>query len=218
MRGAVSSTLFLFFTSLACAQVPTGNIEIGGFVGATYGISAYGVMGGGNVSYSINKHILPYVEYSYFPNLEREVGGRVGNVPTGDPYFADYKVAGNDFHGGLHYRFPIKESRIVPYAVFGVGRMGYSSGKVNLQYRSFGTLHDACPPSNEFCFSSPGGGNVAINFGGGLRFYTHPRFGFRIEAKGYKPYGEPASNFAGATPGYSSPFLKVEGGVFFMIH
>jgi hypothetical protein len=189
------------------AQVPgTGSIELGGFVGATYGIGSYGEMGGGNLSYAVNKYLLPYVEFSYFPSLERELTGTIAG--TNNPYKVDYSLVGTDFHGGIHFRVPIKESRIVPYGVFGVGRMGYSSGVLNIVYTDQnGTSH------NGGTLESPGGGRVAINFGGGLRFYTHPRFGFRVEVKGYKPFGEPS----GVSLGYANPFLKVEGGFFLQL-
>ena len=51
-----------------------------------------------------------------------------------------------------------------------------------------------------------GGTDFGANFGGGLRLYTKERLGFRFEAKVYKPTGT-----------YTTPFYKVEGGVFFLI-
>src|SRR5437763_2963623 len=58
----------------AFAQVPeirANSFELGGFIGASYGIDQARVMGGGNVSYAVNKWLLPYVEYSYFPGFQR---------------------------------------------------------------------------------------------------------------------------------------------------
>lgn len=207
MRLLIRLVCAIAFVSVVSAQVPgTGSIELGGFVGATYGIGTYAEMGGGNLSYAVNKYLLPYVEFSYFPEIERQLSGTIGG--TNNPYKVDYSLAGTDFHGGVHVRVPIKESRIVPYGVFGVGRMGYSSGTLNITYTdSSGATH------NGGTIQSPGGGRAAVNFGGGLRFYVHPRFGLRVEAKGYKPFGEPA----GGNFGYSNPFLKVEGGFFLQL-
>ena len=50
-----------------------GSFEIGPFLGASYGIDETRVMGGGNVTFAINKYILPYVEYSYLPGIGRDV-------------------------------------------------------------------------------------------------------------------------------------------------
>jgi hypothetical protein len=194
------------FVSALSAQVPVaGSMELGGFVGATYGIGTYAEMGGGNFSYAVNKYVLPYVEFSYFPQIQRQLTGTVPGTST--TYKADYTLRGTDFHGGIHLRVPIKESRIVPYGVFGVGYMGYGSGVINATYTdpTDGRTHSAGQ------INSPGGARVAINFGGGLRFYVHPRFGLRAEAKGYKPFGE----VSGQNLGYGNPFLKVEGGFFF---
>ena len=39
--------------------VRSGSFEVGGFVGASYGIDKARWMGGGNVTYAANKYILP---------------------------------------------------------------------------------------------------------------------------------------------------------------
>jgi hypothetical protein len=196
------------FLSAQVAIVRSGSVELGGFVGASYGIGSYAVMGGGNVSYAATKFLLPYVEFSYFPSIERHLTGTIGG--TSNSYSADYSLAATDVHGGVHIRIPVRESRFAPYGVIGVGRLGYSSSILNINYLdSSGTSHPI--PGG---VQSPGGGRVALNFGGGLRFYANPRYGFRVEVKGYKPFGEPA----GGQLGYSNTFLKAEGGFFIQFH
>ena len=202
MRSLMRAVASIVFASAVFGQVPgTGSMEVGGFVGATYGTGSYGEMVCGNISNAVNKYLLPYVEFSYFPYIERQVTGTIGGTST--KFQGDYSLSGTDFHGGVHIRVPIRESRIVPYGVFGVGRLGYSSSTISLTVPGF---------SAPIQVTSPGGGKAAVNFGGGLRFYVHPRFGLRVEAKGYKPFGEPSEG--GADLGYSKIFLKVEGGFF----
>src|SRR5436305_444361 len=52
--------------------VRSGSFEIGPFVGGSYGVDKFRGMGGGNVTFAINKYILPYAEYSYFPGIGRQ--------------------------------------------------------------------------------------------------------------------------------------------------
>jgi hypothetical protein len=50
------------------SAVRAGSFEIGPFIGASYGIDKFRVMGGGNITYALkNKYVLPYFEYSYLP-------------------------------------------------------------------------------------------------------------------------------------------------------
>jgi hypothetical protein len=204
------------FAGALCAQVPvvrSGTTEIGGFAGATYGIGNYGIMGGGNVSYAVTKWLLPYVEYSYFPSISREATGNIAiaqqSGPTINvPYTVPYTMSATDIHGGVHLRLRIKESRFVPYGVFGIGRMGFSGSSALTAYY---TEPGITKQQSQSIGTPPGGGRLAINFGGGVRFYVNPRYGFRIEVKGYKPTSQ-ASEVAF---GYPNPFLKAEGGFFF---
>jgi hypothetical protein len=59
---------------LAAQDVPAvrkGATEVAGFVGASYGIDEFRVMGGGNVAYALTREIMPYAEVSYFPGIGR---------------------------------------------------------------------------------------------------------------------------------------------------
>jgi hypothetical protein len=158
-------------------------------------------MGGGNVSYGVTKYILPYVEYSYFPGIERQQKGLI-QVTGGNPipYVASQAIPFSDFHGGIHLRVPIRESHLVPYGVFGVG--GLTSFARDARYVTADGRTGTVP--------FPGETNVAINFGGGFRYYIGPRYGIRLEAKAYKPYGGPS--------GFNDFFGKVEFGFFFQLH
>jgi len=187
----------------ACAQgvslVRAGSFEIGPFLGASYGIDQVRVMGGGNVTFAINKYILPYAEFSYFPGIGRKQSGTFAG--TGTPYTQSYSIALSDFHGGFHIRLPIHEKPVVPYLVIGFGGLRNSEATVTATYRdsSGSTLiqQQLTVPSHT---------GFAVNMGGGIRYYINQRFGIRIEAKAYKPTGQ-----------FTDVFGKAEGGVFFQL-
>jgi hypothetical protein len=202
--AGVPITLLAF---AACAALPVhaqqlsvvraGSFEIDPFVGASYGIDQTRVMGGANVSFAINKIILPYVEYSYFPGIGRRITGTF--TGTGASFVETYSVPLSDFHGGVHIRIPIHESPLVPYGVFGVGGLTHLQHPETATYVSSGNTY-------QVPLTSPGGTDFAVNFGGGLRYYVNQRWGFRAEAKAYKPTG-----------GLSPIFGKVEVGFFYQL-
>lgn len=169
--------------------VRANSFEVGGFVGASHGLDRYQVMGGGNVTYAVNKYILPYTEFTYIPGLRQQIEKTKGY----------YQRNLTDFHGGVHLRMPIfRESPIVPYGAFGVGLL-HSNAPTGQQVNSAGTASSitGIGPSS----------SLAVNGGGGLRFYIGQRFGLRTEAKVYHS----TSDSLRAT------FYKVEFGVFFQI-
>ena len=190
------------------APIRQGSFEVGGFTGATYGISNAAPMGGGNVSYAVTKNFLPYVEYSYFPSIEHTITGTIGN--SNYRFNATFPASASDFHVGVHYRVPIKETRLAPYGVFGVGVMTIGKGIIKtLNYT------DSNGPETLSNLSAPSGGSsAAVNFGGGLRYYMTPQFGTRIEVKGYKPFNTPPQTGLG-TATLNNMFLKAEFGFFF---
>ena len=190
------------------SAVRSGSFEVGPFVGASYGIDKFRVMAGGNVTYALkNKYVLPYFEYSYFPGIPRTIAGAisgsaggtyVATLPSGTPL--------NDIHGGVHIRLPIfKESHIVPYLVFGMGVINYPE-------RSATTVVTPSDGSSPYTTPVPflGGTDFTVNGGGGLRYYIGGtgKFGFRAEAKVYKPT---TGAFSNETIG------KVEAGFFFQL-
>lgn len=164
--------------------VRSGVTELGLNVGASYGADQFRVMGGANVSYSVNQFLLPYAEFSYFPELLRR---RV------EP---DAVVEGSarliDFHGGLHLRKRIAESKFVPYAVVGLGVI---HSDVNITTRA----------GEAVATETGSAADLTVNFGAGLRYYQNERFGLRTEYKLYRPL----------TGRFDNVFSKVEVGLFF---
>ncbi|HUQ92159.1 MAG TPA: hypothetical protein VM120_10805 [Bryobacteraceae bacterium] len=140
----------------------TGSVEVGGFGGWSYGADSWRGMGGANVSVAANKWLLPYGEFTYFPGIRRVVPQTT----------IRYDVPFYDIHGGLHLRARIPETSLAPYAVIGFGMI-----RSNFRGRR---LSDQTPI--EFRDTDP-----AVNFGGGLRYYTRYNFGFRFEGKVYRP-------------------------------
>src|SRR6185369_8102053 len=103
----------------AQSLVRKGSFEIGPFLGASYGIDDFRVIGGGNVTFALTKRILPYAEYSYFPGIGRSEDGTF--TGSGARYTLSYSIPLSDIHAGFHIRFPIRESPVVPYLVIGFG-------------------------------------------------------------------------------------------------
>jgi hypothetical protein len=183
----------------ALAQTPDlrpGNFELGLYAGASYGADNFRPMGGVNLSYSLPKLLLPYVEFSYFPALIR-------NYSTAtETYLISAKI--EDVHAGVHIRILPHESRVVPYGVVGFGLLASDTTGA-----SSGTAAGCAPfgyPAG--CFSAAyakQSTDPAVNFGAGLRVYHTSYLGYRIEYKLYRPLSGPFTNF----------FSKVEGGIFF---
>jgi hypothetical protein len=172
--------------------VRSGSFEVDPFIGASYGIDKFRVMAGGNVTYAATKNILPYFEYSYFPGIPHTVTALGCSSTLSTPL--------SDIHGGVHIRLPFKESPIVPYLVFGIGVIAYPGRSATL---------NSCGIS-DLSVPFPGGADFTFNGGGGLRYYLggSGRFGFRVEAKVYKPATGPFSN---------DTIGKVEAGFFFQL-
>jgi hypothetical protein len=170
---------FTWLTSVhaqtAAPPVATGNIEAGAFVGESYGLDKLRPMFGGDVAYGLSRAFYPFVEASYLPGLERELGNGVNYR---------YKVNMTDVHGGLHVRFPIGGSKVVPYAAAGLGVVRSSSFTI-----SASALGGAFSLGSE---TIPASTNFAVNFGGGIRFFITERIGIRVEFKAFVPTGSAA--------------------------
>jgi hypothetical protein len=180
------------------SYVRSGSFELGPFLGASYGIDQARVMGGGNVTYAINKYILPYAEFSYFPGIGRTESGTFPQ--TGNPFSIHYQIPLSDIHGGVHIRLPVfHESPVVPYLVIGVGTLYRSARTVTGTFTTFGQ-------TNTQSVQVDSGNDLTVNFGGGIRYYISQRFGVRVEAKAYKPTGY-----------FTQTFGKAEFGVFFQL-
>ena len=188
---AIAGTIGL--SAQTASVVRSGSYEVGGFVGASYGIDEFRWMGGANVTYAANKYILPYAEFSYFPGIGRKQSRNIPGLTR--PIDISYNIPLSDFHGGVHIRVPIREFPIVPYAVFGVGMIHAPERQFNVNVEGI-----------QVPFTSPSSTDAAINFGGGLRYYINQRFGIRGEAKVYKPTGQ-----------FKDTFGKVEFGFFMQL-
>jgi|SRR5580704_15586227 hypothetical protein len=192
------------FSAHAQSFVRAGSFEFGPYAGTTYGIGNFRFMAGGNVTYAINRRILPYFEYSYFPGIGTTQ--ITENFPNGTPLVLNlHALALSDFHGGVHIRLPIHESPIVPYIAAGFGALRNSTKTINLSYMAFGqtVTQSLIIPANS---------NPDFNAGAGLRYYLNQRFGIRAEAKGYKPF----HRFIGPNTQVSA-FGKVELGFFYQL-
>jgi hypothetical protein len=200
----IRAGLLVTFAAMAAfgqvSVVRSGSLEVGPYAGASYGVDKLRVMAGGNITYALNKYVLPYFEYSYFPGLPR-TGSTIAN---GLQAFYSYSVPLSDVHGGLHVRLPVfRESPFVPYLVAGAGILYYPGEHELITYQVFSE-----PVSVKL--RVPAATSTAINFGGGLRYYIGGtgRFGLRAEAKLYKPLSGVFSN---------TEIGKVEIGVFFQL-
>lgn len=191
------SYVIVSFCGLA-QDVPTirqHTVEVGLFSGASYGIDEARVMGGANVSIGLTRRVLPYVELGYFPGIGRRQAGFFS--ATGRPYSASYSIPISDFHAGVHIRIIRPERRVVPYGVLGAGLLHSFARNVTARYES-------AEGATELALTAPSRNDFAINFGGGIRFYANERFGFRVEAKAYRPTGL-----------FTDTFGKAEAGIFF---
>ena len=173
-----------------------GVTEVGGFVGASYGIDQTRVMGGGNVVYSLTRTFMPFGEVSYFPGI-----GRTQSV-TGIPGATEsFSIPLTDFNFGFHVRVPIPKSRIIPYGVI-------SAGGIHTPQRDVtATFPNPANPSQIITtppFQVDSSTNFAVSGGAGIRYYATERLGFRGEFKAYRPTGT-----------YTNPFYRVTFGFFY---
>ena len=173
-----------------------GVTEVGGFIGASYGIDKTRVMGGGNIVYSLTRALMPFGEVSYFPGIGRTQS--VVGIPGATESFS---VPLTDFNFGFHVRVPIPKSRIIPYGVISVGGIHTPQRNVTA------TFPNPADPSQVITtppFEVNSSTNFAVSGGAGLRYYASERWGFRAEFKAYRPTGT-----------YTNPFYRVTGGFFY---
>ncbi len=211
---ATPAKTFLLMTAMTAALGPSlraqpapiiraHQTEIGGFVGRTFGIDQSGVMGGGNICYSVLKELMPFAEFSYFPSI-----GRTAAVTGIAGATASFHLPIEDFNFGFHLRIPIPKSRVIPYGVLSFGAIHINGHTEQV------TFPDALNPGRFVtqALPVPASTNYATSFGGGLRYYATERLGFRAEFKGYKPRGgiggQPIDQALGL-------FYRATGGFFF---
>lgn len=197
--GAAVMTVSAFAQGAIIRQ---GVTEVGGFAGMSFsngGTSATNqthVMGGGNVVYSLTRTFMPFVEVSYFPAIVHSFSGCcLNNVP----FTYTNSVSLTDFNGGFHLRVPIPRSRIIPYGVISAGLI-HTPG------------FNEIPPSPFPTINYAGGNQFAVSGGGGIRYYTTERLGFRAEFKAYKPTGGGDINKTGLN---TNGFYRLAFGFFY---
>jgi hypothetical protein len=215
-------TCIVSLASAQTAPIRSGSFELGGFMGSTYNVSQGAIMGGANLSYAVTKIFLPYIEYSYFPSIGRTGTGTTFENDCGPnnqacTFSTNYTTHAIDFHGGVHIRIPIRETRFAPYGVFGIGVLGVGSGTIN-GYQATDGASPTVPVAVHLTSPKgiPGTSGLAINFGGGVRYYVTPSYGFRVEVKGYKPVNNQSpSNTIFQSISITNTFLKAEVGFFY---
>jgi hypothetical protein len=198
------------------AQTPDlrpGNFELGLYAGASYGVDAARPMGGVNLSYSLPKLLLPYVEFSYFPELIRKFDKTLPGNNFPDHFTEAAKI--EDIHAGLHIRILPHESRVVPYGVIGFGVLHSRNTGTDIPDAQAcvvpGISTSPCTAGQLAALSKSttviSENDPAINFGAGLRVYHKSYLGYRIEYKLYRPLSGQQE--------FQKFFSKAEGGIFF---
>ena len=201
--------LVVFFLILApgllaqdAPKVRRNNVEVGVFPGFSYGLD-YGVknirpMVGGNVAWAPTRFLLPYGDFSFFPEFPRrsEISGTLVEQQV------NVRARIYDIHGGVHLRFVRPEKRYVPYAAFGLGLLR-SNLDIESSSRRRGDAQFSAPVTDHRNTS-----DFAFNGGGGLRVYATSRWGFRAEGKFYRP----------TTGEYQGVFSKFTFGLFYQLH
>lgn len=157
------------------------QFEVGGFAGFSYGVDQSRVMGGGNVTYSALRWLLPYAEVSYFPSIARTLISSSNGVPNTKDVI-DVPITAVDF--GVHMRVRVPHTRIVPYVVVGAGLL-HSPESTEARYANSALSGTPVwsPTKSQTVGAST---NFAANFGGGIRYYLGEQFGVRAETKGYR--------------------------------
>jgi hypothetical protein len=178
--AAISAVLGTSLNAQPAPILRAHTTEIGGFVGASYGIDQARIMGGGNICYSVIKEIMPFAEVSYFPGIGRTAA--VQGIAGGT---ASFSLPITDFNFGVHLRIPIPKSRVIPYGVVSFGGIHNSAHTEQI------SIPDTLNPGKfvPFTLNVPSATNYATSFGGGIRLYATERLGFRGEFKAYKPNG-----------------------------
>jgi hypothetical protein len=204
--GAMMMVMGSSLSGQSGAILRRGTTEIGGFAGRTFGVDTATAMGGGNISYAVLREVMVLGEFSYFPGVEQTTA--VTGIPGAT---ARIKVPLEDFNFGIHFRVPVP-GRVIPYGVISFGALHINSNTLSV------SVPDPFRPGQFTVTPVPvaSSSTYATSFGGGIRFYAGEHYGFRVEAKGYKPTGNVAGTLGGQS--ISTPlgvFYRVAGGFFY---
>lgn len=161
-----SIIIFLTFwqlhsATLCAAETEPGTTEAAAFGGLVAGVGTHGTLGGG-VAYAATKRVWAVGEFSYIPGPSEmfAVLGVVGKM-TARAY---------DFNAGIHYQFPTKELKAVPYVASGLGGL---RGSASARVTYMGQSQVVKESDTSFYF----------NVGGGLRYRISGNWGIRPELK-----------------------------------
>jgi hypothetical protein len=143
--------------------------------------------------------------YSYHRLTFR--GPTPGGIPL--PIFGTHVYQGA-FNGVLH--FTPRDSKFRPFVTAGVGEANYVPNDAARK------TAEHLPPSAGFSsFGSKGG--LEANYGGGLKYQVSPRFGVRVDARGYygrtPQFGVPSHSVAGSASipyGFRNFGVQLTGG------
>lgn len=198
------------YSGLAYAQsrsiFRSGSIEAGAFVGQAVNLDQRPAIYGGNVTFALNRRMLPYAEYTRFSGIQFRADRRIPGLTS--PITIQYRTPYTDVHGGVHIRLPIRESRLVPYLAAGLGALAAPTRLFNVNVEGI-----------QIPFTASASRLLAFNSGGGIRYYASQRFGVRAEAKYYRSIStssvSPATGSSNFASRYHIAFGKYEFGVFY---
>ena len=162
--------------------IEKGQVEATGQLGLVGGIGTHGSFGA-SIGSAVTDRIIALGEVSYIP-LGSSSFTSLGLTTKASANAIDVNATG-------HYQFQ-KKGSIVPYAGGGIGVLHASaSSSTNIQNVNIGS----------FSFSSGGSStDFYVNLGGGLRYYSAGKWGFRPELM----------IFAG-----SNTFVRLSVGIFY---
>ncbi|MEP7354642.1 MAG: outer membrane beta-barrel protein [Acidobacteriota bacterium] len=140
-------------SSLRAEELKEGESEVGAYIGGhSYGGASFGV----NYARAMKPRFLVLGEFGYM------TGGGYG--------LSGYSSHGFEFGGNVHYLFPLKNEKLTPYVLGGVG----------IEHFSYGYPSGLCGIISCGSASFTTGG---VNIGGGLRWTLNEKWGVRPEWK-----------------------------------
>src|SRR5262245_53258281 len=170
--------------AMSAASYGQGSIEVSANVGVVGGIGSHGSLGG-SIATPVSDRLILSGDFGYIPmgssSMTITAIGGVGGTTT--------TASGKAFNsnGSLQYQFD-QEHSVLPYAGAGFGFLR-SSADVSTNAPLPGTIRVRVSSTDAY-----------FNFGGGLRYYVKPNWGFRPEFM----------IFAG-----SNTFVRFAGGIFY---
>ena len=176
---ATTISLFLMTGRGYAQEMEKGQLEATGQLGLVAGIGSHAAVGG-SVGAAVNQRVFVAGEFLYIPLGSSTV--RILDTNT------SVSAHAYNFDFAVQYQFRTYGSA-VPYVGAGLGLL-HSSASVSNTFSFQG-----------FSFSTGGSSNdFYANFGGGIRYYVSPQWGFRPEL----------TVFAG-----SNSFVRIGAGVFY---